>query len=1089
MFEELSKSQMDLADHQGEAQGSVTTHSHSGAAGVAAVGTLAVTAAGTEHAAGAGSTVAAPNSGLGGRAYWRSLDELEQTPEFLEFLHREFPVAASEFPEGFSRRRWIQLMGASFGLAGIAGCRWEKEIIAPFVARPANRVPGVPQKFASSFEYGGALRPLVVTCYDGRPIKLEGNPGHSQSLGGTDALTQAMLLHLYDPDRSQQVVTGPSGQGSSWEEFNSTAGKWLDAAAANGGESLRILSDTSTSLNRVRLQAAFAAKFPKAKWVEYESLSRDNEWLGTELTFGQRLTPVYRVAQATVLVLVDSDLFSTHPQSVAAIREWANRRAPESASAEKPMNRLYAIESQFSPIGIAADHRLPMKSSDIGDFLARLETAIDSRLKTESTPPDAKEYSARLIAAAADDLVQHQGAGLVVVGPTQPAEVQARAHRINAKLQNIGKTVEYFADRSGSRPTHIVGLSSLVAEMQNGQVETLLILGANPVYTAPGDLQFATALKKVKQTVHLGDYTDETAELCQWHLPRSHQFESWDVGLAGDGQLTIRQPLIDPIFSTKSEAELIATLLGEAEVTGEAITRKTVAPRFPGTDGDRSWKQLLHDGYLSTELAARVTPTVKPDLDLPLPPSSPANELEVVFTTGHVYDGRFANNGWLQETPDPLSRLTWDNAAYLAPRTADQLGVKTGDLITVKLAGQSVKIAAYVLPGQAIGSIGIALGYGRERAGQVAGHKSLRGQSIPTVGVNVAAIRSSRQPMFATGAEVSRAGGKYPLAMTQDHHAIDKLGMEAIAGRLGDLVREGTLAEYNAHPDFAQHKVHHPPLESLWPERSREGRAWGMAIDLSKCIGCNACMVACQSENNVPIVGKEQVIKGREMHWIRVDRYFAGDVDNPDAVAQPVTCQQCENAPCEQVCPVAATAHSPEGLNDMAYNRCIGTRYCANNCPYKVRRFNFFDNNKRLTSPQLTPANQELIQLSVNPEVTVRVRGVMEKCTFCVQRIQNGKIRAKNEWDVRERVDGVVQIEDGEIQTACQQACPAGAIEFGDLLHSGSKVAAAHENPRSYGLLSELNVKARNKYLARIRNPHPWIEPPTEHAGHGDHHA
>lgn len=1004
------------------------------------------------------------------KTYWRSLEELAATPEFTEFLHREFPVAASEFPESMSRRRWLQLMGASLAMAGITGC-WQHEKLAPFAVRPENRVPGVPQRFATSIDLNGGARPLVVTSYDGRPIKVEGNVDHPASLGGTDAFSQAILLDLYDPDRSRDVVQFVRGErySRSWDQFVEFAKPLISALRDSKGTGCRILAERNSSLSRARLANELLKLFPNAKWYEHESVSRLRERRGAKLAFGSDVRPVYDLSRADLILGIDSDLLDFHPNAVSYIRGWSARRVPEAGT----MNRVYAVESQFSTLGSVADHRLPIRSSDVAAFVSHLEQLVastattDAAAKSESTN---EEYHDKFVRVLVKDLIEHRGRSLIVVGPAQPAEVHAAVYRLNNALGNLGETVSFLAEPASVAVDTLDPLSDLTEEMERGAVETLIVLGGNPAFESAA---FLSAMTKVKERVRLGGYVDETSLASTWHLPRAHAMETWGDGYSFDGTLTLRQPLIDPIFGGHSEEELLEFLVRGELIESQAIVRASLEDiSFTGNRED-SWRKLVHDGFHSDHGLKKQTVTIQTPSDV-AQLAAHGTGLEVVFCPSpSTFDGRFANNGWLQETPAVLTKLTWQNAALIAPATAKELKVSTGDVVKVTVNEHSIELPAYVLPGQAKDSIGLMLGYGRTAAGHVGGDVAT---GIKPVGVNVAPLRKLSTTTFDTSVKVSATGRKVTLATTQDHHAIDRVGMSEIAGRIGQLVREGSLKQFTEHPDFAQHAVHHPPLESLWKERSPEGHAWGMSIDLSKCVGCNACLVACQSENNVPIVGPEQVAKGREMHWIRVDRYFAGDVDNPQVVTQPVTCQHCENAPCEQVCPVAATVHSPEGLNDMAYNRCVGTRYCANNCPYKVRRFNFLD----FTS-HLEKANEELARLVINPEVTVRSRGVMEKCTFCVQRIQSVKIQSKNDQQ---------PIADGAIQTACQQACPAAAISFGDLLDQQSQVATAHANPRAYAMLAELNVKPRTKYLARIRNPHPELaKTDADHGAdeHGQH--
>lgn len=1007
------------------------------------------------------------------KKYWRSLEELQDTPEFREMLHREFPVAASEFPSGFSRRRWIQLMGAALSLGGAAGCRWQADHEVTFAVRPKNRIPGVPQKYATSYQVAGVSRGLVVTDYDGRPIKVDGNPQHPQSLGGTDVWSQALVLQMYDPDRSRHILdrTGNEPAEKSWDEFKSALGKLVEAAGASQGKGLRVLSEASSSQTLAMLKAKLLEKLPQARWTEYEPINRDNDIAGAELAFGKPVRTLLDLSKADVILSLDADLFGDHGSKLVNIRQWAARREPK---ADGGMNRMYVVESLYSTTGANADHRLPLTPNNIGPFLAAVEERVDTHLAGKEPAAAGEKYDGKFLAAVASDLVEAKGKSAVVVGSRQPAAVHALAHRLNLKLENLGHAV--LAAPETQAGGQLAAIKDLAAEMAAGSVETLIILGGNPVYNAPADVKFGDALAKVPNSIHLSEFDDETSHACKWHVNRAHAFEAWSDGRSFDGTVTLAQPMIDPLFDGKSDLELVAAILGD-DRDGQTLVKAALADVLPKDRAEKAWNKLVHDGFLPDSGLASIRVQLKPDLSLEFKgTAADSTDLTVVFQTdASVYDGRFGNNAWLQETPDIVTKMVWDNAALISPKTAEKLGLKISDLVEVAVGGLKITAPVFIVPGTAQNVVGLALGYGRTHAGHVGG---LAYEKVGAVGCNAYALRTTTAPDHAAGAKLTKTGGTYPISTTQDHHAIDLAGLAETFGRIGQLVREGTLEQYEHHPDFAQHMVHHPPLESLWTERSSEGHAWGMSIDLSKCVGCNACMVACQSENNVPIVGKDQVGRNREMHWIRVDRYFSADprdpdsFDNPPMVTQPVTCQQCENAPCEQVCPVAATVHSPEGLNDMAYNRCIGTRYCANNCPVKVRRFNFFDFNK-----EYDKANTELQQMVLNPEVTVRERGVMEKCTYCVQRIQNGKIAAKRENN-RPLVDG-------EIRTACQDACPANAIEFGDLMVKENRVAVAHENPRAYAMLAELNIKPRTKYLARIRNPHPSLAPKLADHGHG----
>lgn len=987
-----------------------------------------------------------------GKTYWRSLGELQETDEFKDFLHREFPTAASEFPEGVSRRRWMELMGASLALGGLAGCRWEAEKIAPLVVRPENRIPGESEKFATSIEVGGMPRHLLVTCIDGRPIKVEGNPEHPDSHGATDAFSQASILGLYDPDRSDTIREKQPRQTftRSWNEFDTALDAKLKSLAKNRGDQLAILLEPSASCSRKAQLKRIKSRFPNARLYEYSPLAMEDT-AATERIFGRRCRTSLRLERAKRIACFDADVLGIHPTAIRNARGFASGRNPGEA-----MSRLYSVESQFSVTGAAADHRLPLRSSQIPDLLGHIEAIVSGKLGLQPIAAVSNaldEKTSEFAMALAEDLVEHRGESLVVVGPTQPATAKELALLLNDRLRSVGKTLEILPLRNDFSPQPI---EFLVEAAKKRQLDTLVIIGGNPVYDTPGELSFAEALESIPTTVRLGIYEDETSAACMWHAPLAHDFESWSDVRAWDGTISIAQPLIAPLLNGRSPIEVLAKIAGDNR-DPQQIVRDSIGQALGTKLTTTQWRKLVHDGLLAgthvRPLKAKATNRYRY-----VPPKND-NKLEVVFTaSSSTLDGHFANNGWMQETPDFLTKLTWDNAALVSPATAADLGLDHGKLARIEVAGRSVEAPVYVMPGQARGSIGLALGYGRTRVGVVGG---IVEEGIPSVGVDVNPIRPRSNSLVAAQVKVAPVNRDYKFATTQDHHAIDKVGMEEIGRRVGDLVREGPLDLYSKHPDFVDHHAHHPEVEPLWKESSYDGHAWGMAIDLNKCIGCNACTVACQAENNVPIVGKDQVALGREMDWLRIDRYFTGDMESPEVAHQPVACHHCENAPCEQVCPVAATVHSDEGLNDMVYNRCIGTRYCANNCPYKVRRFNFFDYNK-----QLENANRQLAVLSVNPEVTVRSRGVMEKCTYCVQRIQKVKIDAKT---------GRRTIEDGEIKTACQQACPSQAIEFGDLNDPHSAVAKAHASNRAYGMLSELNVKPRTKYLARIRNPNPRL--------------
>ena len=1002
---------------------------------------------------------------------WRSLAELADTPEFRAFAEAEFPTEAD--PAGVSRRRWLQLMGASLALAGSAGCRWEKSELVPLVKRPVERIPGKADRYATALDLHGAAQGLLVTSVDGRPIKIEGNPAHPQSLGATTAWAQATILQLYDPDRSAHVrqrEDGTAGQVSSgtpnnvavrtWDEFGSFAGTHFQELAKDGGAGFCILAESSSSPSLAAQRARLLKAFPKVQWFEYEPLSRDAQRQGAVMALGKPYRTHFKLQQAKVILALEEDLLASHPAALEYARAFAQGRQVTDGQ----MNRLYAVESCPSVTGVAADHRLPLGSQDVAAWVTALEQRIAAAVPTAGQASSGTRY----LEAVARDLLAHRGESVVAAGPGQPPQVHAAVHRINAALGNVGKTVVYFPEPDPARPSHREAIAALVGQLNAGRVKTLLILGGNPVYNAPADVHFASALEKAQTSIHLGLYVGETARRCTWHLPQAHFLEAWGDARSWDGSYTVQQPLIEPILGGRSALELLALLLGTEKPAGMELVRSTYQELAGTHASEEHWRKTLHDGLLADSAWAPQMPSVLgnprvSETPAALPSSAWKNgELEIVFCRSTaVDDGRWANNGWLQETPDPITKLTWDNVATFSPATAATLGVENETLVRLKYRGQELVMPAYVLPGQAAGSVGVTLGYGRTAAGYVGGDDD---QKVPPVGVDTYRLRTSLALDFDRGLTVEPTGQKYRLATTQDHHAIDLVGMRAREERLGELIREATLAEYQKDPHFAHghEKAEEPALEQLWDEPKYEGHRWGLAIDLSKCLGCNACVVACQAENNVPIVGKERVLEGREMHWIRLDRYFSGDVENPQVSHQVIVCQQCENAPCEQVCPAAATVHSQEGLNDMVYNRCVGTRYCSNNCPYKVRRFNFFNYHKNLEKPE-----NELLKMVYNPEVTVRSRGVMEKCTYCVQRIQATKIEAKNARR---------PIADGEIRTACQQVCPSQAIVFGDLADRTSEVARLQASNRAYGLLAELDTKPRTAYLAKIRNPNPDLE-------------
>jgi molybdopterin-containing oxidoreductase family iron-sulfur binding subunit len=1017
--------------------------------------------------------------------YWRSLGELDQTPEFEEFLAREFPDNQEQLVDPLSRRRFMQLMGASMAFAGVAGpgChRYEEEKVVPLTRRPAGYTPGESRYFMTSMELAGHAQPLMVASRDGRPIKIEGSPEHRASLGGTSAFAQASILHLYDPDRNTQTTKRTDGKAekSSWANLVEAVKENRKALAGNGGEGLRVLAEASHGPTHDVMMAKFARAFPRATWHEYEPLSIANELAGTQMAFGAPMRAHHDLTTADRILALDADFLGNHPDAVRMAKEYGARRDPDASV----MNRVYAVESNFSLTGAAADHRLPLRSELIVPFLL----AVEAKFNGASAPASKflEEPSiAKFVAAVAEDFRSRRGKSVVIVGPAQPPVAHAIAARFNQTLSAIGKAVRYSED---VRTIPVGDISALAKDMSEGRVKTLVILGGNPVYNAPTDIGFADALAKVETSIHLSLYDNETSEKCTWSVPRSHFLETWGDNRTWDGTTTLQQPLIAPLYESKSSIEFLALLIDGLELGAyELMTIATGVAANPALTG--AFRKAIHDGFVGDTSQAVKRPIKGISVTLSERQKGGLKlgkeELEVTFIPSTAtYDGRFANNAWLQETPDYLTKAVWDNYALISPATAKDLRIENDTLVKVTLDGRDLTLPAYVMPGQAPYSIGLPLGYGRTRAGVVGGHAEM---GIKSIGSDTYKLRTSSSMYVAAGAKITPLGTEYTVGNVQDHWNLEPLGRKSLEDRIKhypekghelSLIKEADLADYtkdNESRNFAK-KHPGPPNFSMWEQHEYEGKRWGLATDLSKCIGCNSCMVACQSENNVPVVGKDQILRTREMTWLRIDRYFKGDKENPEVVGQPVMCQHCENAPCEQVCPVGATVHSDEGLNDMVYNRCVGTRYCANNCPYRVRRFNFLNFHKEMDEPR-----NKVRRLLFNPEVTVRSRGVMEKCTFCVQRIQKVKVKANN---VRVMV-GQEQstIPDGAIITACQQACPTDAIVFGDLNDADSQVAKAHANSRSYELLGEFFNIPRNRYLARIRNLNPALKTETAKTG------
>ena len=978
------------------------------------------------------------------RTYWRSLAQIEDLPEYRAALEREFPEGASELPDGITRREMMMLVGASLSLAGLAGCRRPVEQIVPYVAPPEEVVPGVPRYYATTMPFHRSAYGLIVESHEGRPTKIEGNPAHPSTLGGSSVRVQASVLGLYDPDRSQSI--SQKGARKSWNDFVMAWGPLSQAHAADGGAGLAVLSESFSSPTLARLASELRTRFPRLQWATYDAVSDENRLAGLRQATGRDVDLMLRLDRASVVLCLDADPLLTDPETIRHARGFADgRRAGASGGA---MNRLYAVEGVFSLTGAMADHRLRLESRQIAAFLAALAAGVGAPGASQAGA-DVPGVDRRWIDAVAKDLLANRGKGLIVAGERQPAGVHAAVCALNGHLGNTGKTVSYYETKDAVLPS-ASSLTSLVSAMKGGTVQTLVILGGNPVFDAPADLDFASAMAKVPHTIALGHSVDETSSGAEWHIPLAHYLESWGDARAVGGTLSVVQPLILPLFGGRTPVEVLGLMVGDKDRPGHDIVRDTWKPILGEAELDRKWNRVLHDGLYAGSELAEVVPNVSGGAlaDLARATGS-ANGLEIVFVPSPaLHDGRFANNGWLQELPDPLTKLTWDNPALVSPKTAEMSGVANGEMVRLDYGGRSLELPAWIVPGMADGVVALTLGYGRQRVGRIGSG----------VGFDTFKVRASRAPGFDSGVTLSKLGRAYPLSVTQDHGSME--GRPLVRESTVTALRSTTKEEGEGQPSALGVFEEKPEHFSLWTEHTYDkGHQWGMTIDLNTCIGCNACMVACQSENNVPVVGKAQVANHREMHWLRVDRYFSGEPSgNPEVVFQPIPCMQCEDAPCEQVCPVAATVHDGEGLNVMVYNRCIGTRYCSNNCPYKVRHFNFFN---------FTKDTPNVLKLAMNPDVTVRARGVMEKCSYCVQRINRAKIDTK--------VAGR-ELRDGDIKTACQQACPASAIEFGDIRDGSSRVAKAKADPRNYALLDELNTKPRTTYLAKVRNPNPDLK-------------
>jgi molybdopterin-containing oxidoreductase family iron-sulfur binding subunit len=980
-----------------------------------------------------------------GPQYWRSLEELAQTEGFFEMLHREFPRQASVWPEGASRRDFLKLMSASMALAGLSACvKQPLEPIVPYVRQPHQLVLGKPLFFASTMPFAGYGLPVLVESHEGRPTKIEGNPEHPASKGGTDVFMQASILDMYDPDRSQSVTY--EGEIRSWDAYAQAIRGPLNSQRALQGSGLRILTRTVSSPTFASQMNDVMKAYPQAKWIQYEPVGRDNARAGAQMAFGQYADARYQLDKADVILALDGDFLSSgYPGFLLYARQFASRRNPD---LKEKMSRFYSVQSTPTNTSGKADNSLPVRASEV-EQIARAIAAGIGMGGGQATAGAQKQFVDNVV----KDLQAHHGAAVVIPGDNQPPAVHALAHAMNQALGAVGNTVIYTDPVEAKPMDQMAALKELVNDMNAGNVDLLLIIGSNPVYDAPQDLHFADAMNKVPLRVGHSLYKDETSLLCHWHVNATHYLEQWGDARAIDGTVSLIQPLISPLYDGRSEYEFIQLVAGAQEDTGFDIVQRYWRGQMSSANFEEDWHKALYNGFIPNTAAAVKNVSAKAEASAGAPIALSGDTIEVIFRRDPmIYDGSFANNSWLQETPKPPTQVCWDNAVLMSVATAEKLKLQTQDVIEIEVQGSKLKGGIWRTPGHPDNCVTVSLGYGRTKAGRVG----------DGVGFNAYEARFSNGMYMAPG-KVKKTGEQYEFANPQGFQYIDysdlPAGTEDLKSR--HVVRAATLADFINNPNFAHEDEIEkpiPPELTLYPNYKYTEAKWGMAIDMNSCVGCKTCVVACQAENNIPVVGKEQVKRGRIMHWIRVDAYYEGGTENPKTFFQPVPCQQCENAPCEVVCPVGATVHSTEGLNDMIYNRCVGTRYCSNNCPYKVRRFNFL---------RWQDWDTEQYKLMRNPEVSVRSRGVMEKCTYCIQRISQGRYTAEKENR---------PIKDGEVITACQQACPADAIVFGDLSDSNSRVSKLKAQQRNYGLLEDLNTRPRTTYLAVVRNPNPELE-------------
>jgi len=986
--------------------------------------------------------------------YWKSLKDISSEDDYNRFLKQ----SEHNVDNGLSRRNFLSLIAASVALAGLEGCKKPVQKIIPYVEAEIGTIPGIPKYYASTLPFKNNALGVVIENHDERPVKVEGNEKHPTSLGKSNSFAQASTLEMYDPDRARGVKF--KGKKVDWNEYLNFAKSINDG----NGKGLAVLMQESSSPTIKSIQEDFKKNLPNADWVVYESVNNENLYDGIELAFSKRLQPLYRLEKAQIIVSLGSDFLGVDDNNIYHTRKFAQNR--NIVDENSTMNRLYVAESSISSTGSSADHRLNVPQHEMENLLAELAYEL-KQLGLRIEAKKVKSSNNLWVKAAAKDLFDGRGESIIIGGSSLSKEFHQLIALIN---YNLKAPVDYYP-LNMSQVSSVNNFDSLCKDMKDGKINNLIILGANPVYDSPVDFDFEESLKKVKNSVHLTNIIDETSKLCSWNIAMNHYFECWGDAMTYDGHVSIVQPQIMPLFDSKSIIQVLSPIVHSKEQSAyDTVKNVWKSNIIKSGNFEREWDKVLHDGLYKKPILKKVNvrPASKISTAVLNNYSLDNDKFEIVFCpSSSVYDGRYANNGWLQEIPKPITSLTWDNAALISMKVAKKLNIKNGQMLEISVGDKSIKIPAFITPGQNQKSITLELGYGRKFNGRIGNE----------VGFNVYPLRSSDSPSFILNGSIKVLNETYPLASTQDHHGLeddkyaapgfDDLANKEVQSRIPELVKQSTLDYYKDNPDWVQKKVeqHKPDKKRSWADHSMynpdwdysKGPQWGMSIDLTSCTSCNACSIACQSENNIPVVGKQQVMNGREMHWIRIDNYFAGDPDNPEVSTQSVACVHCELAPCESVCPVAATTHSSDGVNQMTYNRCLGTRYCANNCPYKVRKFNFYNYTRDLP---------EVVQMAMNPDVSIRFRGVMEKCTYCYQRISSARITAENEGR---------EIKDGDFQVACQQSCPADAIKFGDINDPNSEVSKAKRRNRDYALLAHLGTAPRTTYLAKIRNQNPML--------------